>query len=99
MNLVCQFLDSSSGTFIAVAPERLQIRQTEPGNCALGALLDQPKKDEQGNAIVGETVQVFIPLINYKMDIVKPAETEAAPKIELVTEMPKPKKQRKPRVQ
>jgi hypothetical protein len=88
MNMVIQFLDSSSGTFLAVAPERLQIRQLEPGKCALGALVDQPKKSEDGTPIVGETVTAFIPLINYAMDI---AQAVPAPKVELATEMPKPK--------
>lgn len=87
MNLVIQFLDSESGTFLAVAPERLQIRQMEPGVCALGSLVDQPKKDDKGTPIVGEVQTIFVPLINYVMDIVKP--NAPAPKVELASEMPK----------
>jgi hypothetical protein len=101
VNLVIQFLDYDGSTFLAVPPERLQIRQLEPGKCALGALVDQPKKSEDGTPIVGEVVSVFVPLINYAMDIQASQPAKPEPKVELATEMPKaPKpKGKKARVQ
>lgn len=88
MNLIIQFLDTDSSTFIAVGPDRLQIRQLEPGKAALGALVDQPKKSEDGTPVIGETVTTFVPLINYAMDIAAATKPVDAPKVELATSVP-----------
>lgn len=69
MNLTVMFLDEDSGTFLKAGPERLQVRQLEPNKAALGVLVDRPKVAEDGTPVVGETSTVFVPLINYPMNI------------------------------
>lgn len=94
------FLNMVDGTFKAALPEQLQLRQLEPGLCALGVnesrpkLVDgKPQSDADGKPVIESS---FTPFINYPVNI---TPAKLAPKVELATEIPaslkKPSRARK----
>jgi|SRR5579863_4386211 len=75
-------LDNSE--YVEVAPEKLQIRQIQPGQSALGIEVTVPVRKEDGTPETNEDgspkIQTgFRPFINYAVNLTVPAPAEAAP--------------------
>ena len=80
-------LDNSE--YVEVAPERLQIRQIQPGQSALGVEVVVPLRNEDGTPETNEdgtpkTQTGFRPFINYavNLSVPQPAEAKAQPAAE-----------------
>jgi hypothetical protein len=70
--------------YVEVAPEKLQIRQIQPGQSALGMEVTVPVRKEDGTPETNEdgsakTQTGFRPFINYAVNLSVPAPAEAAP--------------------
>ncbi len=90
MPLICQFLDSETNTFRVCTAEQLQLRQVSDGVAALGFVEPRQKRSDDGTTLLGpdgkpELEGVFVPVINYAINLVKPEEK---PKIELAESVP-----------
>jgi hypothetical protein len=84
-SLIVVFLDQKSNTFKVATDQTLKLQSVKdtPGITQLGVIEVRPKPKQEG--LVGqpdEMETIFIPLINYAVDIV------AAKKVELATEVP-----------
>ena len=69
--------------YVEVAPEKLQIRQLQPGQSALGLEVTVPVRKEDGTAELNEdgtpkTQTGFRPFINYAVNLAVP---DAAPAV------------------
>jgi hypothetical protein len=68
--------------YVDVAPEKLQIRQIQPGQSALGIEVTVPIRKEDGTVDANEdgtpkTQTGFRPFINYAVDLTVPAAPAA----------------------
>jgi hypothetical protein len=84
-------LDNSE--YVEVAPEKLQIRQIQPGQSALGLEVTVPVRKEDGTTETNEdgspkTQIAFRPFINYAVNLAVPVPEAAAP---VAQEQPAPK--------
>jgi hypothetical protein len=75
-------LDNSE--YVEVAPDKLQIRQIQPGQSALGMEVTVPVRKEDGTPDKNEdgspkTQTGFRPFINYAVNLSVPAPVAAAP--------------------
>ncbi len=70
--------------YVDVAPEKLQIRQLQPGQSALGIEVTVPVRKEDGTPETNEdgspkTQTGFRPFINYAVNLTVPAPEATAP--------------------
>lgn len=70
--------------YVEVAPEKLQIRQIQPGQSALGTEVTVPVRKEDGTPDTNEdgspkTQTGFRPFINYAVNLSVPAPVETPP--------------------
>jgi hypothetical protein len=70
--------------YVEVAPEKLQIRQIQVGQSALGTEVTVPVRKEDGTVETNEdgtpkTQTGFRPFINYAVNLSVPAPADAAP--------------------
>jgi hypothetical protein len=70
--------------YVEVSPEKLQIRQIQPGQSALGIEVTVPVRKEDGTPATNEDGSAkmqtgFRPFINYAVNLTVPAPAEAAP--------------------
>jgi hypothetical protein len=78
--------------FIEVEPEKLALRQIEPGHAALGVMLDIVDRAEDGTVKLAEdgktplTQSAYRPLINYAVDIVTTTPTPTQQEVLQTTE-------------
>jgi hypothetical protein len=93
-SLVIVFLDQKSNTFKVATDQTLKLQKTGDGQTSLGYVEARPKTtagpEGKPIPIIGENNQpalemVFVPLINYPVEIVAAAQ---APKVELATKIP-----------
>jgi hypothetical protein len=87
-------LDNSE--YVEVAPEKLQIRQIQPGQSALGIEVTVPVRKEDGTTETNEdgspkTQTGFRPFINYAVNLTVPAPETTAPAVVAAPEQPAPK--------